>query len=242
LPPIIDVPGVPASTACDPAAPMSCNFDPAPGGRRYVDSDRDGLHDCEERQLGTDAFNPDTDGDGVTDDREIRAGLDPTAWDVDHDDDHDAVANGREVEWHLSPTVVQSEIQSRHRYRYERTLTGNALDGRPCYHFQVNGVRLMPTRRSSDLGPDAGAGYNDVTVHIVENIGGDLLGVPLVRTACIRARYVPPAFKAPRSGEVVLTEDDFRYLESRDPVISSLPSADRAQLLFDPETGCVELP
>ncbi|WP_338449705.1 hypothetical protein R4Z09_26730 [Niallia oryzisoli] len=37
-----------------------------------LDSDGDGLTDCEERQIGTDAYNPDTDGDGISDYLEVK--------------------------------------------------------------------------------------------------------------------------------------------------------------------------
>jgi YD repeat-containing protein len=42
-----------------------------------LDSDGDGLSDEEERQLGTDPFNPDTDGDGYPDGLEVALGSDP---------------------------------------------------------------------------------------------------------------------------------------------------------------------
>lgn len=42
-----------------------------------LDSDGDGLTDDEERELGTDPFDPDTDGDGVPDGVEVWTGTDP---------------------------------------------------------------------------------------------------------------------------------------------------------------------
>ncbi len=37
-----------------------------------TDSDNDGLTDIEEEQLGTNPFNPDTDGDGLKDGEEVK--------------------------------------------------------------------------------------------------------------------------------------------------------------------------
>lgn len=49
----------------------------------YKDSDRDGLPDDVEENLGTDPKNPDTDGDGVDDGQEDEDGSDPTTPDRD---------------------------------------------------------------------------------------------------------------------------------------------------------------
>ena len=43
------------------------------------DSDGDGIPDAEERQLGTNPFDPDTDGDGIDDGEEVAGGSDPTS-------------------------------------------------------------------------------------------------------------------------------------------------------------------
>jgi hypothetical protein len=42
-----------------------------------IDSDGDGLTDEEERQIGTDPFDPDTDGDGFSDGEEVQNNHDP---------------------------------------------------------------------------------------------------------------------------------------------------------------------
>lgn len=43
----------------------------------FLDSDQDGLSDMEEKALGTDPFNPDTDGDSYSDGAEVKAGYNP---------------------------------------------------------------------------------------------------------------------------------------------------------------------
>jgi hypothetical protein len=58
------------------------------------DSDGDGLTDSEENELGTDPFNPDTDGDELWDGREVNElGTDP----LNTDTDGDALSDGDEV-------------------------------------------------------------------------------------------------------------------------------------------------
>lgn len=59
-----------------------------------LDSDGDGLTDEEELKLGTDPFNPDTDGDGLTDYEEVRIYFtDP----LNPDTDYDGLSDGDEV-------------------------------------------------------------------------------------------------------------------------------------------------
>jgi hypothetical protein len=248
MPAIVDVPGVDPKTPCDPKAPMNCNFvygpDPRTGAtvRIYVDSDRDGLNDCEERAIGTDPNNPDTDHDGMLDGEEFLLGTDPLVWDAERDDDQDGIANVREVEWHLHPMVQQnSDVIARDRYRYERTEGASLADGRACFDFTVRRVRLTPTS-----GAEGGAlvlGTNDIRLFILESMADNLAGAPLVREACVRARYVPPSLKVPENGQVkVGIEPDavanFRYLPSSDPIFAD-PQINAP--LFDPRHDCVTL-
>jgi hypothetical protein len=58
-----------------------------------VDSDGDGLTDCEEACHGTEPSNPDTDGDGMADSFEVLHGLNPLADDADEDPDADDFTN-----------------------------------------------------------------------------------------------------------------------------------------------------
>lgn len=59
-----------------------------------LDSDGDGLSDEFEKTIGTDPFNPDTDGDGLTDFEEVRTFLtDP----LNPDSDYDGLSDGAEV-------------------------------------------------------------------------------------------------------------------------------------------------
>lgn len=229
--------GDPAScVAADPNTWVSCNYDPVgPTGRTYVDLDRDGLNDCEELALRTNVLVPDTDADGIPDRLDLLYGLDPLVWDYDRDADQDGIPNGWEVEWHLNPRIPQTDSQARARYRYDRPEVGQEIDGRRCYEFEARRIKLAPTLRNESL-PQTSIGYNDIRLYILENMSDNLSGTPLIRTACVRARYVPPSLKSPASGTVTLSEADFHYLPAQDPIFAD-PAV--ASDLFDPEQHCI---
>ena len=78
-----------AGTATAQTTPM-VTLTPGTG----IDSDGDGLTDDEERQIGTDPLNPDTDGDALGDGDEVKnRGTDP----LNPDTDTDLLADGEEV-------------------------------------------------------------------------------------------------------------------------------------------------
>ncbi|MEO0813236.1 MAG: VWA domain-containing protein, partial [Myxococcota bacterium] len=206
-PAVIDQPGfdagaIDACTATDVSTYFNCLAQNVAGRRVYVDTDRDGLNDCEERALGTDIGLVDSDADGFTDLIDYRYGLDPAVWDVDRDIDQDGLANGREIEWHLNPVIEQTERQIRDRYRYDRPELGMTVDGRACFDYSIRRLQLAPTTQNLDLADEGltGIGWNEIRVFILENLADDLSGVPLVRQACIRTRYVPPTLQVPLSG------------------------------------------
>ncbi len=65
-----------------------------------IDSDNDGLTDAEEKTLGTDPFNPDTDGDGLFDGEEVKVyKTDP----LNPDTDGDGFKDGAEVKAGYDP-------------------------------------------------------------------------------------------------------------------------------------------
>ncbi len=89
-------------------------LDPAsvPQGEPDGDADGDLLSDAQERDLGTDPNNPDTDGDGLTDFAEVgfepgsSTGTDP----LDSDTDNDRLSDGFEVrEFGTNPLAADSD-------------------------------------------------------------------------------------------------------------------------------------
>ncbi|WP_268235746.1 hypothetical protein, partial [Enterococcus wangshanyuanii] len=63
------------------------------------DTDGDGVPDGKELELGTDPLNPDTDGDGVPDGKELELDTDP----LNPDTDGDGVPDGKELELGTDP-------------------------------------------------------------------------------------------------------------------------------------------
>lgn len=92
-----------------------------------LDSDGDGLSDDYERQIGTDPFNPDTDGDGLTDgDEVLKYGTDP----LNPDSDFDGLKDGAEVLKYktnpLDPDTDKGGVTDGHEVLVDKT---NPLNG-----------------------------------------------------------------------------------------------------------------
>lgn len=102
-----------ALSLCSLALALGCGGDGSgvPGGNDgspgaadadlRPDSDGDGLSDEREEEEGTDPNNPDSDGDGINDGDEIDLGTDPT----NPDSDGDGILDGDELELGTDPTV-----------------------------------------------------------------------------------------------------------------------------------------
>lgn len=97
--PVSALPSPSALPAASTVAPSSASsaLQTSPANPTAIDSDGDGLSDQREQVLGTDPHNPDTDGDGLTDYEEVVVfGTDPLNPDTDGDGyrDGDEVRNG----------------------------------------------------------------------------------------------------------------------------------------------------
>ena len=131
-----------------------------------VDSDGDGLRDCEEAFLKTDPLNVDTDGDFLSDLTEIRTGLNPLdATDAFGDINRDGILNGAEIKVGLSPTaqVSASEKASELAYTFTAQPPSSTTMG-TCYDFDVEHLRLMTPAKT--LG--APQGYNRIYYDVFE--------------------------------------------------------------------------
>ena len=69
------------------------------------DSDGDGLSDERELEIGTDPQNPDSDGDGLMDGEELELGTDP----IESDTDGDGVSDGKELELGIDPVESDTD-------------------------------------------------------------------------------------------------------------------------------------
>jgi len=91
-----------------------------------LDSDGDGLMDRRELEIGTDPYNPDTDGDGLSDgDEVLKYGTDP----LNPDSDFDMLSDGAEVLIHstnpLDPDTDKGGVSDGHEVLEDKT---NPLD------------------------------------------------------------------------------------------------------------------
>jgi hypothetical protein len=100
----------------DPLNPNDCNCDRE---TISVDSDNDGLTDCEEYLKGTNRLNPDTDSDGIPDGIEFLSGTNPLEIENDKDTDFDGVLDWMEVQQHTNVTSNDPKVRDRNSYIYD---------------------------------------------------------------------------------------------------------------------------
>jgi len=84
-----------------------------------IDSDYDGMSDCEEYVKGTQRLNPDTDLDGIPDGIEFLTGTNPLEIQSNTDTDFDGVLDWLEVQRHTNVTSNDPKIQDRNGYSYD---------------------------------------------------------------------------------------------------------------------------
>lgn len=222
------------SSGFDPLNPTDadCTF-----GLDRLDTDGDGLLDCEERFVGTNRNRVDTDADGYPDRVELAGGTSPVVDDTAADPDFDGARNAAELRGHEDPRVADAAVRSRSSYRYsvlERTKDELApndprqaiLDqGRVCYEARVENIRLAPTTD----------GYNRVLLWFGQTPFDAPDDFGIFRVACLEQIYVPPDLRSPPYPEVSIPDTQtlpdgtvrprFVRPEDFDPAIDCLPGA-----------------
>lgn len=117
-----------------------------PEGLKYLDSDHDGISDCDESILGTNATNADTDGDGLLDGSEHYLGLspiDPT--DRDSDPDGDGANNEQELSRGTSPFFDDRTVNHKMFIDVSKNEIVEA-DGSYCYDVTLTGLQVFETQ------------------------------------------------------------------------------------------------
>jgi hypothetical protein len=99
----------------NPLDPTDSNCDAAAVG---VDTDNDGLTDCEELVKGTNRLVPDTDRDGIPDGIEFLTDTNPLEVQPSTDTDFDGVSDWLEVQRHTNVTSNDKKIRERYSYSY----------------------------------------------------------------------------------------------------------------------------
>ncbi|MCP3105043.1 VWA domain-containing protein [Myxococcus sp. K15C18031901] len=184
-----------------------------PPALRAVDTDCDGLLDCDEQFIGTNASLADSDRDGVPDGIEWRGGTQGSSNDLDEDPDNDGLTSREELRLHSHPLEVDTANLSVDGYRYAFEAEGPPDEqGRQCYTLRVDNVLLVPTLPAAD---DAGivthgAGYNNVVLSVAMVPADDPTARTLVRTFRVdNVRYPVGGIKSPADGVIRVTPEDF---------------------------------
>jgi hypothetical protein len=204
------------------ALPDGGGLDPGcPPELRGVDSDCDGLTDCDEQIIGTNARRQDSDDDGIPDAVEWKGLTQPSSKDLDQDPDNDRLSNAQELLMHTNPLVVDAQNLSTIGYRYTMVRDGgiDAL-GRQCYSFRIDNVLLVDTAADTrDAGnPDGGAdlyrrggGYNDIYLSQSMVPGDDPAGHTLIKQfRHFTSRFPEGGIKSPVDGVIRVSPDDFK--------------------------------
>lgn len=216
-----------------------------------IDTDGDGLRDCEERFAGTNPKRYDSDLDGFGDGLELLYGSNPSYADGLLDVDFDGADNGREIRWHSKPDTDDVSFLGEHAYRYDVRELG--IDGaRLCYTFDVANISLASTRGAfgepdattvADAGVAGDAGVAEDGVAPAPGLAGSALepgdnriflevseapfDAPnepgISRVACVQARFDQKRrLKLPANGILDVPVEAFH--DARE---------------FDPDTHCV---
>lgn len=185
-----------------------------------VDSDGDGLRDCEERFVGTNRLIADTDADGFPDAVELRNGTNPVVDDIRADLDFDAAPNGAELRGHSDPSVNDAARRGAISYRYEiaeKDLNDVSdddprveilQDGQICYDFRVENITLAETQAS---------GMNRVFIYIGQAPFDDPSDFGVFRVACVQQQYREPDLRNPPFPAVEIPPESFVRLPDFDP-------------------------
>jgi hypothetical protein len=198
-----------------------------------VDSDCDGINDCDEQIIGTNSTLIDSDNDGMPDSIEWQLGTQPSSQDLDEDPDNDGLVNRNELRFHTNPCWG-------HRHpRGERLplRAGGGRSGRRAgaavlqvpggervavahapqppdggislpdggQYFLPDGGLLFP-----DGGTGYGAGWNEIQIAIAMLPADDPTGRTIVRTFhTTAARYPVGGIKQTVDGVIRVEPTDF---------------------------------
>jgi hypothetical protein len=161
---------------------------PCPAEQR-VDSDSDGLLDCEEAFIATDPHKFDTDGDGLTDWLEVQFGTNPKdSNDFQEDPDFDGVISMTEIFTGMSPIHYESpEIRQLYAYRYGPMNPSTPMGAsQTCYPFHVDNVALANTMA---IPGGHAAGINEVVVETIESPKDDPNHEFMLRRLVVQVPY-----------------------------------------------------
>lgn len=178
----------------DPLDATDVSCDPEMSG--IMDSDGDGLNDCEEAFFGSLANRVDSDDDGIPDGVEFRFGTSPQQQEAQDDLDWDGTQNSVEVLNGFDPLCDDASIRSRVGYAREIEEIG-VNEQQSCYRFSVRGLPALASMSKSTLNqmtampPQAMINENRVLLYAGEGAFDEKSKASRWRVACVLAPLDP---------------------------------------------------
>jgi len=121
--------------------------------RPDLDTDGDGLTDCEEALIRTENTLLDSDADGLPDFLEFKYGTNALAADALADLDADGSSNSDEIRWHTDPRSKDLRLQEQEAYRYHFTDIGERQLVSFSQPTNVTGVVIQRASNATNPGP-----------------------------------------------------------------------------------------
>ena len=186
-----------------------------------IDTDQDGLLDCEETYAGTDVTNPDTNGNYLLDSIELFAGSSPLIASSTGDFDLDGFTNDVEVKSHLQVRVPNTAADMQTwGYAYSSSATTTAVGSTTCYDISVDNVSMYETLALPGSGPAAQRGHNNVEV-LTAYAPADGGGPTLLFRGTYVGNLILPEIETPLDGTIPITNDVFTQLPVAPSAIST---------------------
>lgn len=222
----------------DPLDSTDASCDPEMVG--ILDSDGDGLNDCEEAFFGSLANRVDSDDDGLPDSVEFRFGTSPQQEEGSGDLDWDGTENAVEILNGFDPLCDDAAIRSRVGFGREVEEIG-VNEQRSCYRFSVRGLPAISTLATKTVTNDDTeqsqrvlTTENRVLLYAGEGAFDEKTKASKWRVACVTALLDSQTGLLPsvapltaeetatwgRDLRFVLNDEDFVSLDSFDPVES----------------------
>jgi hypothetical protein len=172
-----------------------------------ADNDGDGLPDKVEEYLKSHVGIEDSDGDGIVDGLEARYGFDVNSpISVGLDTDGDGVPDLEEFKAGTNPIERDRALYDRDGYQFQAQASPPTDAGSVCYDFTLSNLKLLNTPPHEGVGE----GWNLFKVWFSETpASGIATDYGVWKVACAWARYIPPDFRRPVGPELVLGQDNF---------------------------------
>ncbi|MBW1811495.1 MAG: hypothetical protein JRJ87_25120, partial [Deltaproteobacteria bacterium] len=172
-----------------------------------LDSDGDGLFDCEEEIIGTAWDNPDTDGDRLPDGIEFMLNGSVLTNDPNSDADLDQTTDFTEVMEHLDPRTATSEMDKQ-RWAYQYQMTDKWIKtetGQICYTVKVDNVSVYQTLETASH-PE---GWQIIELVVAFEVDDGSGRVHFLR-AKARAGLLLPDVQYPPGGVIEIEAEEFK--------------------------------